>query len=41
MTDDLKDDIIDLRETGEIAQDEFVGKFTQENTKLSYHDPIK
>ena len=40
-TDDVKDDIIDLRERGEISRDEFVGRFTQENAKLSYYDPIK
>ena len=40
-TDDMKDDIIDLKERGEIARDEFVGRFTQDNTKLNYYDPIK
>ena len=35
-TDDMKDDIIDLKERGEIARDEFVGRFTQDNIKLNY-----
>ena len=39
--DDMKYDIIDLKERGEIAQDEFVGRFKQDNTKLNYYDPIK
>ena len=41
VTGDMKDDIIDLKERGEIARDEFIGKFTQENTKLNYYHPIK
>ena len=40
-TDDMKDDIIDLMESGEIVRDEFVGRFAQDNTKLNYYDPIK
>ena len=39
--DDMKDDITDLKDTGEIARNEFVGKFTQDNTKLNYYNPIK
>ena len=39
--DDRKDDITYLEERGEIARDEFVGRFTQDNTKLNYYDPIK
>ena len=35
-TDDMKDDIVDLKERGEIARDEFVGRFTQDNIKLNY-----
>ena len=41
VTDDMKDEIIDSKKRGEIARDEFVGRFTRENTKLNYHDPIK
>ena len=40
-TDNMKDDIIDLKGRGEIARDEFVGRFTHENTKLNYYDPVK
>ena len=40
-TDDMKNNLADLKERGEIAQDESVGRFTQENTKLSYYDQIK
>ena len=40
-THDMKGDIIDLMERGEIARDEFLGRFTQDNTKLNYYDPIK
>ena len=32
----MKDDIVDLKERGEIARDEFVGRFTQDNIKLNY-----
>ena len=39
--DDRKDDITYLEERGEIARDEFVGRFTQDNKKLNYYDPIK
>ena len=41
VTDDMKDEIIDLKERGEIARDEFVGRFTQDDTKLDYYDQIK
>ena len=37
----MKVDIIDLKERGEITRDEFVGRFTQESSKISYYDPIK
>ena len=40
-TDDMKYDFIDLKERGEFSPDGFVGKFTQESTKLNYYDPIK
>ena len=39
--DDRKDDITYLEERGEIARDEFVGRFTQDNKKLNYYDRIK
>ena len=35
------DNIIDLKERGEIARDELTERFTQENTKLNYYHPIK
>ena len=38
VTDNIKDDIIDLKEIGEIARDEFVGRFTQKNRKLNYYE---
>ena len=41
VTDDMKDEIIDSKKRGEIARDEFVARFTRENTKLNYYDPIK
>ena len=37
----MKVDIIDLKERREITRDEFVGRFTQESSKISYYDPIK
>ena len=40
-TDEMKDDIIDLKKRGEIAQDEFIERFTKENSTLTYYDPIK
>ena len=40
-TDNFKDDIIDLKEREKIARYEFVGRFTQENTKSSYYTSIK
>ena len=40
-TDNMKYDISDLKGRGEIARDEFGGRFTQENTKLNYYDPVK
>ena len=39
--DDRNDGIIDLKKRGEITRNEFVGRFTQENTKLNDLDPIK
>ena len=38
---DNMDNIIDLKERGEIARDELTERFTQENTKLNYYNPIK
>ena len=38
--DDVRDNIIDLKERGEIARNEFVGRFTEMNTKLNHYDPI-
>ena len=38
--DDMRDNIIDLKERGEIARNEFVGRFTEESTKLNHYDPI-
>ena len=35
------DDITDLKKRGEISRDKFVRKFTEENTKLNYYDPIR
>ena len=40
-TDEMKDDIIDLKKRGEIARDEFIERFTKENSTLTYYDPIK
>ena len=40
-TDEMKDDIIDLKKRGEIALDEFIERFTKENSTLTYYDPIK
>ena len=40
-TNDLKEDITDLKERREIARDKFVGRFAQDNTKFNYYDPIK
>ena len=40
-TDDMKYGFIDLKERGEFSPDRFVGKFTQDSTKLNYYDPIK
>ena len=37
----MKDGIIDLKEKGEISWEEFVRRFTRDNTKLNYCDPIK
>ena len=37
-TDDVNDDITDSKERGEIARDEFVTRFTEENTTLNYYD---
>ena len=37
----MKDDTIDSKERGEIAGDEFIVRFTAENTKLNYYDTIK
>ena len=37
-TDDVNDDITDSKERGEIARDEFVTRFTEENTSLNYYD---
>ena len=41
VIEDMKDEIIDSKKRGEIARDEFVARFTRENTKLNYYDPIK
>ena len=38
VTDNMRNDIIDLKERGGIVRVEFVGRFTQENTKLNYYD---
>ena len=39
-TAEMKADIIDLKNRGEVARDEFISRFTTERTKLTYYDPI-
>ena len=41
VANDMKDNVIDLKEREGIARDELVGTFTKVNTKLNYYDPIK
>ena len=40
-TDEMINDIIDLKNRGEIARNEFIQRFTKNDSKLKYYDPIK
>ena len=40
-TDEMVNDIIDLKNRGEVARDEFIQRFTKNDSKLKYYDPIK
>ena len=40
-TTEMTNDIIDIKQRGEIARDSFINRFTVEGTKESYYDPIK
>ena len=38
---EMEKDTIDLRKKGEELRDEFIGRITEDDPKLSYYDPIK
>ena len=40
-TEEMKEDIIDIKERGKIARNEFISRFTKDGSKQSYYDPIK